>query len=154
MLTDFGNILLFIIAAIFAIVAVLTIGRFIRPNKPNEEKLSTYESGEAPIGSVQVQFDLRFYVIALIFVLFEAELIFLFPWAIVFGQKELITATNGLWGWFAISEMFVFVGVLVLGLAYCWSKGYLEWVKPSPEIPKVASNVPKNLYEAVNEKYK
>ncbi len=153
MLSDFGNILLFIISGIIALTAILGISKILRPNNPNEEKLSTYESGEAPIGTANVQFNLRFYVVAIIFVLFEAELLFLFPWSVVFGQKQLIDATNGLWGWFAITEMFVFIGVLVVGLAYCWKKGYFDWQKPDIKPVTTFSKIPKSMYDEVNKKY-
>jgi len=154
MLSDFGYILLFIIAALVLISVVLTVARFLRPDKPNEEKLTTYESGEDPFGNANVQFNVRFYVVALIFVLFEIELLFLFPWAVVFGNEDLIEQTNGQWGWFAMAEMTVFVLILVLGLAYAWVKGYLDWVRPQPMIPEVKSPVPADLYKQVNERYK
>ena len=153
MLTDFGYILLFVIAGLALMGLMLTISRFLRPNRPNEEKLSTYESGEDPLGNANVQFNVRFYVIALIFVLFEVELLFMFPWSIVFGNEDLIKQTNGSWGWFAMGEMTVFVGILILGLAYAWAKGYLDWVRPTPKIPEVKSHVPVDLYHKVNEKY-
>ncbi|WP_247236271.1 NADH-quinone oxidoreductase subunit A [Telluribacter sp. SYSU D00476] len=154
MLSDFGTIFLFILAAIALVSMMLGIARLLRPNNPNEEKLSTYESGEEPLGNANVQFNVRFYVVALIFVLFDVELIFLFPWAVVFGNEDLIQQTNGQWGWFALAEMTVFVGILVLGLAYAWAKGYLDWVRPTPRTPHVDSPVPTSLYQQVNEKYK
>lgn len=154
MLTDFGYILLFIIAALILLGVMLTIARFLRPHKPNDEKLSTYESGEEPLGNANIQFNVRFYVVALIFVLFEVELLFLFPWAVVFGSEELIEQTNGQWGWFAMAEMTVFIGILILGLAYAWAKRYLDWVIPKPQIPVVKSPVPADLYAKVNERYK
>ena len=154
MLSDFGYILLFIISGIAFISLMLAIAGLLRPSRPNEEKLSTYESGEEPTGNANIQFNVRFYVVALIFVLFEIELLFLFPWAIVFGNEDLIAQTNGQWGWFALAEMTVFVGILVLGLAYAWAKGYLEWVRPQPQIPEVKSPVPADLYQQINEKYK
>ena len=153
MLTDFGNIFLFILTAIVFIAVILTIARFVRPSKPNAEKLTTYESGEDPLGNANVQFNARFYVVALIFMLFEVELVFLFPWATVFGQASLIAQTDGLWGWFALAEMAIFVGILVLGLAYAWAKGYLDWVRPQPKIPEVKTNIPVDLYQKVNKKY-
>ena len=154
MLSDFGTIFLFILAAIALVSMMLGIARLLRPDNPNEEKLSTYESGEEPLGNANVQFNVRFYVVALIFVLFDVELIFLFPWAVVFGNEDLIQQTNGQWGWFALAEMTVFVGILVLGLAYAWAKGYLDWVRPTPKTPHVDSPVPTSLYQQVNEKYK
>lgn len=153
MISDFGTILLFIICGIAFIVTMLMIAKFLRPSRPNEEKLTTYESGEDPTGNANVQFNVRFYVVALIFVLFEVELLFLFPWSGVFGNEDLIAQTNGQWGWFAMAEMTVFVGILILGLAYAWAKGYLDWVRPTPRIPEVNSPVPSDLYQAVNERY-
>ena len=153
MISEFGVILLFIFAAIALIAIMLTLAKVIRPHRPNEEKLTTYESGEDPVGNANVQFNVRFYVIAIVFLLFEVELIFLFPWAVVFGQANLIRQTDGLWGWFSLVEMSVFVGVLILGLAYAWSKGYLDWVRPRPQLPDVQTKVPSQLYQKINEKY-
>ncbi len=153
MLSDFGILLLFILAAFAFIAVVLFVARLLRPHRPNVEKNSTYESGEEPVGNANVQFNLRFYVVALVFVLFDVELAFLFPWATVFGQEPLIRETDGLWGWFALTEVFIFVAILALGLAYVWAKGYLDWVKPQPKLPTTNTVVPPNLYERVNQKY-
>lgn len=153
MLTDFGIILLFILTAFAFIALILFLARLLRPSRPNVEKLSTYESGEEPIGNAGIQFNIRFYVVALIFVLFDVELVFLFPWATVFGRANLLAQTNGQWGWFALTEALLFVGVLALGLAYAWAKGYLDWVKPSPQIPTVSNPVPTDYYQRINEKY-
>jgi NADH-quinone oxidoreductase subunit A len=154
MLSDFGIILLFIVAAFAFIGLVLFIARLLRPNRPNVEKNSTYESGEEPVGNANIQFNIRFYVVALVFVLFDVELVFLFPWATVFGQESLIQATDGLWGWFALGEVVLFVVILAIGLAYVWAKGYLDWVKPQPKIPTMETKVPVDLYQKVNERYK
>jgi len=153
MLSDFGIILLFIITGLGFVAVVLFAARLLRPNRPNEEKLTTYESGEAPVGNANVQFNIRFYVVALIFVLFDVELVFLFPWATVFGQQDLIEETGGLWGWFSLTEMVIFISLLALGLAYAWAKGYLDWVRPEPKTPEIATNVPPSLYAQVNKKY-
>ncbi|GAB4010673.1 NADH-quinone oxidoreductase subunit A [Spirosoma sp. KCTC 42546] len=153
MLSDFGILLLFILAAFAFIAVVLFVARLLRPSRPNVEKNSTYESGEEPIGNANVQFNIRFYVVALVFVLFDVELVFLFPWATVFGQERLVKATNGLWGWFALTEVTLFVIILALGLAYVWAKGYLDWVKPQPKVPTIETKVPTALYRQVNEKY-
>jgi NADH-quinone oxidoreductase subunit A len=96
----------------------------------------------------------RFYIVALIFVLFEVEVIFLFPWAVVFGNESLIKETQGLWGWFALVEVFLFVLILAIGLVYAWVKGYLDWIQPAPIVEKFESKVPKQLYAELNEKYK
>ena len=152
-LTDFGIILLFLIAGFALLGVVLGVGRLLRPDNPNPEKNTTYESGEDPVGNANVQFNVRFYVVALIFVLFEVELVFLFPWAVVFGRADLIAQTDGRWGWFALAEMAVFVGILALGLAYAWAKGYLDWVRPKPKASEVNSPVPGELYQQVNERF-
>jgi NADH-quinone oxidoreductase subunit A len=143
-LSEFGIILLFIVGSIVFLIGGLITAYLLRPNRPNFEKLTTYECGEDPTGTAWGQFNVRFYV----------ELVFLFPWATVFGQKHLIDATDGLWGWFSLLEMFVFIFLLALGLAYAWAKGYLDWVKPQVEIPQFKSVVPKELYERLNEKQK
>lgn len=88
------------------------------------------------------------------FILFEVELIFLFPWATVFTDKELMQQTNSVWGWFTLIEVLTFVLILVLGLAYVWVKGYLDWIGGKQEIPSIHSPVPKQLYEQINERYK
>jgi len=153
MLSDFGIMLLFILAAFAFIGGILLFGKLLRPDRPSEEKLTTYESGEEPVGNANIQFNPRFYVIALIFVLFDVELVFLFPWATVFGQATLIAETDGLWGWFALTEAFIFVAILALGLAYAWAKGYLDWEKPQPKVPTSDSPVPMTLYQQINDKY-
>lgn len=151
-LSDFGFIFLFIIGALAFVALALGLARLIRPHRPNAEKLSSYECGEEPTVSANGSFNLRFYIIALVFILFDLELIFLFPWATVFGQKHLIEQTGGLWGWFALTEMFLFVGILILGLAYAWVKGHLDWVRPEVKIPVFDSKVPKDLYRQFNER--
>lgn len=153
MLSDFGIILLFILAAFAFIALILFIARLLRPGRPNVEKLSTYESGEEPIGNANIQFNIRFYVVALIFVLFDVELVFLFPWATVFGRANLLIQTNGQWGWFALTEAILFVGILALGLAYAWAKGYLDWIRPAPKLPTTDTRVPADLYQHINAKY-
>lgn len=153
MVSEFGIMLLFILTAFAFIGGILLFGKLLRPDRPGEEKLTTYESGEEPVGNANIQFNPRFYVIALIFVLFDVELVFLFPWATVFAQPVLIAETEGLWGWFTLTEAVVFVVVLALGLAYAWAKGYLDWEKPQPKIPTVDSSVPPELYQRVNERY-
>jgi NADH-quinone oxidoreductase subunit A len=151
-LSDFGTLLLFLIGgALFIVIGLLT-AKLIRPHHPNAEKLATFECGEEPMGPSWVQFNPRFYVVALIFIIFDVELAFMFPWAVVFGNRQLIEASNGLWGWFALVEMALFIGILALGLAYAWVKGHLDWIKPKPVIPVSHSPVPADLYRQVNER--
>lgn len=151
-LSDFSVILLFLIGGAAFILVGLLVAKLIRPNRPNAEKLSSYECGEEPVGTSWIQFNPRFYVVALIFIIFDVELAFMFPWAVVFGQEELIAATGGMWGWFALAEMFIFLVILTLGLAYAWVKGHLDWIKPEPVIPQSRSKIPAALYQQVNER--
>jgi NADH-quinone oxidoreductase subunit A len=122
MLTEFGNILAFLIVGAIFTAGGLIASWLLRPSRPYPQKLSTYECGEEPIGANRVRFNIRFYVVALIFLVFEVEVIFLFPWALVFKQ----------FGMFAFMEMLVFMVILIVGYAYVWAKGDLEWDKPAP----------------------
>jgi NADH-quinone oxidoreductase subunit A len=149
----FSQILLFVVGGTLFVVSALLVSKLIRPNRPNAQKLSSYESGETPQGPAWIQFNLRFYVLALIFILFEVEIVFLFPWSVVFANKELMDQTNGMWGWFAFTEMLIFILVLVIGLAYAWKMGHLDWVKSTPGTTDVNSPVPTKLYEELNSKY-
>jgi NADH-quinone oxidoreductase subunit A len=145
MIEQFGYVAAFLLAGIAFLGLILTLASFIRPNRPNEEKLSTYESGEEPIGNANTRFNPRFYVIALLFVLFEIELIFLFPWAVVFNQKSLREIP--FWTTYAIWEMILFVGMLTIGLAFAWRRGYLNWEKPIQETSDIDSPIPKDAYQ-------
>lgn len=153
-ISEFGKILLFLIGGIIFLSVSFFISRLVRPNRPNQQKLATYESGEEPISSAWTQFNMRFYIVALIFILFEVELVFLFPWSTVFSRRELMEQTNGLWGWFSLLEMILFILILALGLAYAWVNGFLDWIKPTKKITDHTSIVPKQLYDSINEKYK
>lgn len=146
-ISGFGEVLLFIIGGALFIVISLLVSRLIRPDRPNAEKLSTYESGEEPVTSAWTQYNLRFYVVALIFLLFEVELAVLFPWATVFSRQDLIAETNGLWGRISLLEMIVFILMLALGLAYAWANGYLDWIRPTPGPTEYKSPVPKKMYD-------
>ncbi len=125
MLTEFGRVFLFMLAGALFVAIGLVIAWLLRPNRPYPSKLSTYECGESPVGDTRVRFNIRFYVIALIFLIFDVEVVFLFPWATVY--KSL--------GWFAFIEMAVFLVILLVGYAYVWRNGDLDWDKPSPAIP-------------------
>lgn len=138
------------IVGILFVVFGYVLNRFLRKDKPNPEKLSTYECGEEAIGPGIIPFNARFYTIALVFLLFEVELVFLFPWATVFGDKNLIAAAPG-WGWQSLIEMTLFLGILLLGLVYIWVKGDLNWIKPEALIPQMSSSVPSDLYTAINQ---
>lgn len=126
MLTEFGRVLIFlIIGAGFVAIGLLTAW-LLRPHRPYPSKNATYECGETPIGDTRVRLNIRFYVVALIFLIFDVEVVFLFPWATVY--KSL--------GWFAFVEMLVFLAILLVGFAYVWRKGDLDWDKPAPRVPR------------------
>lgn len=146
-ISGFGTVLLFLIGGLTFLMAMLLVGKILRPNRPTPDKQTTYESGEEPAGNAWGQFNVRFYVVALIFLLFEAELVFLFPWAGVFGDEVLLEQTDGLWGKFSMIETFIFIGLLLVGLIYVWAKGMLEWVRPKPKTPDYKSRIPEEAYE-------
>ncbi len=149
-LTEFGKVFIFLIAGILLVSLTLLLSRVLAPRKPNPIKLSSYECGEEPTGNSWVQFNPRFYVIALVFLLFDVEMIFIFPWATVFGQKTLLAASP-VWGWLTLVEMFIFVGILLLGLVYVWRRGDLDWIKPEPRLPHVNTAIPKSAYDRIND---
>ena len=175
-----GYLVLFAGLAVFFLFIHLVIGRFVRPVRPHADKLTIYECGEPTIGSAWIQFDLRFYVVALLFVIFDVEVAFFFPWAVVFGKANALTiaeapqtkqerqaynakitelvpdypeneaalapynqlspeltkeqvranqeAAHEL-AWFAFWDILVFFGVLLVGFAYLWKRGDLNWVR-------------------------
>jgi NADH-quinone oxidoreductase subunit A len=161
MTTLVGYMVLFVVVAVLFIYVHLMMGKLIRPAKPDLEKRTIYECGEPTIGSAWIQFDVRFYVVALLFVIFDVEVAFFFPWAVVFGhantlakadpaastprvelaKKELLpdrpeqplTAAEqeaaGEFAWLALADIAVFFGVLLVGFAYLWRRGDLNWVR-------------------------
>ncbi|MBD1366690.1 NADH-quinone oxidoreductase subunit A [Mucilaginibacter sp. ZT4R22] len=148
-ISEFGKILIFLITGIVIILLLFGVNRLLAPRNPNAEKLSTYECGEEPTGNAWLPFNSRFYVIALVFLLFDVEMVFVFPWATVFGNKEIIQL-DPRWGWVSLTEMFIFLGILILGLAYVWVKGDLDWIKPNPTVPDSGTNIPQSLYDKIN----
>ncbi len=126
-LSNFGNVFAFLLLGVVFVAGGYLTARMLRPHRPNPAKTSTYECGEEAVGSAWVKFNIRFYVVALIFIIFDVEVVFLYPWATVFKQL----------GVFALVEALVFAGILILGLAYAWVKGDLDWVRPKPNIPSM-----------------
>lgn len=124
MLFDYANVLIFTAVGVGFIFVTLFVGSLVRPNIPTLEKLSTYECGEIPVGSAWMNFNIRFYVVALVFVVFDVEVAFMFPVARVF--RTWVESGNGV---VALLEIFVFIAILLLGFAYAWMKGDLDWVK-------------------------
>ena len=174
----------FFAAGFVFLFASLLVGRFLRPQNPHPEKLEPYECGEPPIGSAYVQFDLRFYVVALLFIIFSVEVSFFFPWAVVYGKVtnlaaantpvarqtasgavELTSGAKGIFAelqippqatagyvagksvaeaerqikedartlaWISLADIGVFFAVLLVGFAYVWRRGDLDWVRAQP----------------------
>jgi NADH-quinone oxidoreductase subunit A len=111
----------------------MMVGSFVRPKLPNVEKLAVYECGEPTIGTSWVQFDLRFYIVALVFLIFDVEVALFYPWAVAFGSAQELAQQLGM-DTFAIRkvalvDMLFFFGVLLVGFAYLWRFGYLDWVR-------------------------
>ena len=143
-------ILVFLLGAVAFLLLPIMLGRFMRPDRPNAEKNAPYESGEAPEGFAHGRFNLRFYMVALLFLLFDVELVLLYPWATVYADAGLIAANGKLWGWLGLIEIVVFVALLGFGLAYAWANGYLVWVKPKTAVADVERPLPTSVYQAVN----
>ena len=157
-------LLVFLGVGIFFVFIHLLLGKQIRPAKPDAEKLTIYECGEPTIGSAWIQFDLRYYVVALLFVIFDVEVVFFFPWAVVFGKASALAQSQPLQVRAALSDklvpqdmrqianrsvpeqvidassartlarlafwdILVFFGVLLVGFAYVWKRGDLDWVR-------------------------
>lgn len=118
MLQNYAVIGLMLLTAIIMGSALLVLGKFVRPHRPNPAKLQPYESGVPDVEAPKGRYTPRFYVIALLFVVFDIEAIFLFPWAVAFDAL-------GLYGYI---EAIIFLGILLFGLFYEWKKGALEWV--------------------------
>lgn len=153
-----GSLLLFAVVAIGMLLAPLLLGWLLRPSEPNAEKDAIYECGEPTIGSSNVQFDLRFYVVALLFIVFDVEVAFFFPWAVVFGKANTLAQSTAIlekterqqvssvllnnpnaepveprvarkFLWIALVDLLVFFGVVLVGFAYVWKRGDLDWVR-------------------------
>jgi NADH-quinone oxidoreductase subunit A len=163
-----GYLLLFVVVGFGFIFIHLVAGRMVRPTRPDPDKLTIYECGEPTIGSAWIQFDLRFYVVALLFVIFDVEVAFFFPWAVVFGtanrlandrlppeereqlsaellpvypspdgrapaaegKRSVVSAAAAhKLAWIAFWDIMVFFGVLLVGFAYLWRRGDLDWVR-------------------------
>ena len=124
---QFANVLVFFALAFVLCGLMLGLGILLRPANPSRNKLSTYECGEPPSGPAWINFNIRFYLIALVFVIFDVELAFVYPVVTVF--RDWIK--NGQGG-FALAEIALFIGILAVGLVYVWVKGDLEWLKRLP----------------------
>jgi NADH-quinone oxidoreductase subunit A len=141
MLTEFGKIFIFILVAIGFVVVTVFVAKLIRPSRPTKEKLLIYECGEDIIGSPWVKFNIRFYVVALIFLIFDVEVVMLIPWALVY--KEFGVAG------YIVGAIFLFL--LGLGMAYEWRKGDLEWARPKPVPPVLKKKEPAKEFVTIEE---
>ena len=121
MLTDYLPILLLLIFAIGFAAVNLALTHLLGPKKTTRSKLSVYESGVQPVGNARQRFTIRFDLVAMLFIIFDIEVVFLYPWAMVFKKFS----ENG--GYFILIEMLVFIGILFLGYIYAWKKGALTW---------------------------
>ncbi|MEZ2417684.1 NADH-quinone oxidoreductase subunit A [Luteibacter sp. RCC_6_2] len=117
MLAQYWPVLLFIAVAIGLGSVLLVVGILAGPRRPESEKLSPYECGFEAFEDARMKFDVRYYLIAILFIIFDLEIAFLFPWAVVFDKIGAI----------ALIEMALFLALLVVGFAYVWKKGALEW---------------------------
>ena len=123
----FGNVLVFLLLGFVLAALMLGLGRLLRPANPEAAKLSSYECGEPATGSAWINFNIRFYLVALIFVIFDVEVAFMYPVAVVF--RDWVLRGSAL---FALTEVLLFVGILFVGLVYVWVKRDLEWLKRVP----------------------
>jgi NADH-quinone oxidoreductase subunit A len=128
------SVYLFVFVGTGLLVFGMVAGRLLRPRLDNATKAEAYECGERPVGDAHVQFDLRFYVVALVYLVFAVEVVLFYPWAVAYGAAERITpgtpgddafAFRGV----ALADMLLFLGLLGVGFAYLWKKGYLDFVR-------------------------
>ncbi len=117
MLSDWLFIGIFLVIALFVPAIAILLAALLAPKKPNPIKLTTYECGIETVGDTWVQFKAQYYIFALVFLIFDVETIFLFPWAVAYNQLTL----------FGIIEAIIFIAILVAALIYIWRKGALEW---------------------------
>ena len=118
-----AHFLIFSIVGVGALLAPLILGALLRPRQHTPEKDAVYECGEPTIGTSYIQFDLRFYTVALLFIIFDVEVGFFFPWATVYAEAALNLA------WTGLADVLVFFAVLLVGFAYVWKRGDLDWVR-------------------------
>ncbi len=123
---DFGTVLVFAVVAVGFALGGITASRLLAPKIPNAEKSSIYECGERPIGVAWFNFNPRFYLVALVFVIFEVDIALTFP--VVAVYRDWVAASPS-FAWVAFGELFLFTAILVVGLVWVWGHGDLEWVK-------------------------
>lgn len=117
MLSDYVPILIQFIFVVAIGGAILGLSAWVGVKRPNREKLSPYECGIAPVGDARERFSVSFYLVGMLFILFDVEVVFLYPWAVVYRDLK----------WFGFVEMFLYIVILLAGYAYIWKKGALDW---------------------------
>ena len=123
MLENYFPVLVFILVGLAFGCVPIFLGWLVAPNRPDSEKLSPFECGFEAFEDARMKFDVRFYLIAIIFILFDLEIAFLFPWAVIF--KDIVSSESmRLFGFF---EMMIFIGILAIGYVYAWARGALDW---------------------------
>lgn len=137
---QFASVLVFLFLGVVLVAAMTGLSYLLRPHNPGAAKLSTYECGEPPTGSAWINFNIRFYLVALIFVIFDVEVAFIAPVTVVFRDWVLRGQ-----GFFALAEITLFLAILFVGLIYVWGKGDLEWLK---RVPVVEEDAPRDVREA------
>jgi len=130
---QFTSVVVMLLLGVGLCGLMLGLGALLRPSNPHPGKLATYECGEPPSGPAWINFNIRFYLIALVFVIFDVELAFIYPVAAVF--RDWVSRGRGL---FALVELAIFVGILAVGLVYVWAKGDLQWLKRLPRARRTA----------------
>jgi NADH-quinone oxidoreductase subunit A len=123
MLENYFPVLVFILIGVLVGIGSLFLGQLLSPSRPDGEKLSPYECGFEAFEDARMKFDVRYYLIAILFIVFDLEIAFLFPWATIF--KEIVETESI--KWFGFAEMMVFIAILVVGFVYAWAKGALDW---------------------------
>ena len=117
MLSDYAPLLIFAVIVIAVVGLLITLSNILGPSKPYRSKLLPYESGIVPEGPARKRFSVRFYLTAMLFIIFDVEAVFFYPWAVILHQLR----------WYGVIEMLVFIAILAVALAYIWRKGGLEW---------------------------
>jgi NADH-quinone oxidoreductase subunit A len=131
----YATVLVFLGLGVAFALFTLLLSKLIAPFRPGAEKQSIYECGERPVGSPWIKFNVRFYVVALIFVIFDVEIVLLYPWATIYKQMGVVSFVY----------LLIFLVSLLEALAYVWKKGDLEWVRPEVRRHDVDAHVPQNL---------
>jgi len=120
MSAEIAPVLLLLLLVLGVVGAIFALTSILGPQRPGKIKLSPYESGKEPIGNARIRFPIRYYIIAMLYVLFDIELVFLYPWAVVYGK--LLSA-----GTFILLEMVLFIALLLIGYVFAWKRGALQW---------------------------